>query len=703
MTELKKDILWRVYLVFAFICLFGLAIILQILRLQVVQGSYWQAKADSLTLSYRTIDAARGSIYANDGSLLGTSIPVYELRLDAASTAITDEFFYANVDSLSIQLSILFDDKSWKEYKHELTRARKKGERYFLIQRGVSFSQLKKARTFPILRLGRYKGGFIVNEKNRRALPFEMLAQRTIGYSIPGIKPVGLEGAYNNHLSGVGGKRLMQRIGGNVWMPLSDDNQIEPQDGSDILTTIDVNLQDVAENALLKQLSLHGAEHGCAILMEVATGEIRAIANLQRDSAGNYKEYYNFAIAESTEPGSTFKFISLVAGIEDGKIELTDTVDIEGGKKLYYDRWMRDSHESSGKLTVQRAFEVSSNVGISKVIYRNYVNRQQEFVDALYKMGIQKPLGLDIAGEPTPVIKNTKDKSWTGVTLPWMSIGYEIRLTPLQILTFYNAIANNGVMVKPIFVREISLRGKSLEKMNPQIINPTICSPATVQKAKKLLEGVVENGTAINLKNANYKIAGKTGTAQIANKNYGYKLKSQINYLASFVGYFPADNPRYSCIVVVSSPSNEFYYGNVVAGPVFKEIADKVYASHLDMHREYVSEPDKNSKALASNLYASGNRDDIEKVTTSLGLKNQKGAAKSEWVFAKRNDRTISVSPKNMKGVPDVSGMGLRDAIYLLENAGLLVKASGKGLVAKQSIPAGKEFKKGDAILIELM
>jgi len=411
-------------------------------------------------------------------------------------------------------------------------------------------------------------------------------------------------------------------------MPINDDKGIEPEDGSDLITTINVNFQDVAEHALLDKVKSNNADHGCALLMEVQTGEILAIANLSRDEDGDYYEYYNYAIGESTEPGSTFKLASLIAALEDDKIKLSDSVDTENGKTKYYDAVMHDSHRGGyGIISVKKAFEVSSNVGVSKLIYRSYWKNPQEFIDRLYSMHLNEPTGIEISGEGHPEIKNVSDKSWSGVTLPWMSIGYEVKLTPLQILTFYNAIANNGKMVRPQFVKEIRRNGKVVRTIKRSIIDDAICSEKTVLAAKEMLEAVVARGTARNLLNSHYKIAGKTGTAQIANEKYGYKYNSTVSYQASFVGYFPADKPKYSCIVVINAPSKDVYYGNQVAGPVFKEIADKVYASSIDIQEELKYLPQKISE---SSLPGKVN---AKRLTNLMGEFNiPVNKVESEWV-----------------------------------------------------------------------
>jgi cell division protein FtsI (penicillin-binding protein 3) len=685
---------------YGFFLVFGIAILVQVFRIQVVQGQEWIAMAESQTLAYKNIEALRGNIFADEGSLLATSLPTYEIRMDLKAEALTDEIFYKGIDSLAIELSNLFNDKSAREYKLELERARKAGERYHLIKRKVTYLELKKLRDFPIFRRGRYKGGFLYVQKNERVRPFKLLAARTIGYDREGQKPVGLEGAYDNVLKGTSGKRLMQKIAGGVWMPVNDENEVEPQDGADLYTSIDINIQDVAEHALMKQLIKHNSDHGCVVLMEVETGFVKAIANLSRNPDGSYSENYNYAIGESTEPGSTFKLVSLVAAMEDGFIDLDDSVDTQGGQVQFYDRIMKDSHEGGyGKISVQRVFEVSSNVGTSKLIQKYYGKNPQQFIDRVAKFHINKPLDLEIYGEGLPRIKTPKDKDWYGTTLPWMSIGYECRLTPLQILTFYNAIANDGKMVKPLFVKEIRKHGRLVKKMSVQVISESICSKQTIKKAKKMLEGVVENGTASNLKNATYKIAGKTGTAQIANEKYGYKYESKVSYQASFCGYFPADNPKYSCIVVVNAPSNNVYYGNLVAGPIFKEIADKVYATNLKIHPPLTEEKQLALVPISKN----GNKEDLQKVLEKLNVKSE-GRTNEAWVKTHAKENTVEIESINISSnvIPNVVGMSLKDAVFILENKGLLVKVIGKGTIRNQSIPAGQPIVKGNIITLEL-
>ena len=701
----KQVIVRRLIGIYLGAFLIALVIAGRIIYLQFFVGEDLRKKAEDLTMKYVSIEPNRGDIYSNDGKrLLSTSVPYYEIRMDLNSSGMQERVFNEGIDSLSYCLSRMFGDQSKSEYKRRLIAARQNGERYYLIARRISHRELQKMKQFPIFRLGRYKGGFIVIQKNLRIRPHQMLAARTIGYLNEGGtgNKVGIEGAYDEYLKGVTGVRLMQRTAGNIWIPVSDRNEVEPKNGFNIVTTIDIDIQDVAENALLKQLRLHNAHHGCAVLMEVKTGEVKAIVNLQRNQWGDYEEVYNYAIAESTEPGSTFKLMSLIAAMEDGFVEPGDTIDTGRGSVKFYDKVIKDTREEGyGEITVQNAFEVSSNVGISKIIDKYYKDDPERFIDRLYRMHLNEPLNIDIKGEGIPHIQHPDDKLWSGISLPMISHGYEVRLTPLHVLTFYNAIANDGKMVKPMFVKKITSYGRVVKSFSTEVIDPSICSRLTLKKAQMMLEGVVEKGTAMNLKNENFRIAGKTGTAQIANEKYGYKVNARTSYQASFVGYFPADQPEYSCIVVVNSPSSAVYYGNLVAGPVFREIANKVYATRLDMH-----EAVNNSKNDPAEIPYSknGSREALNVVLDYLDIPSTPGAVESNWVATTKKDDHIGVNDLNFNSglVPNVGEMGLKDAIYLLENAGLTVEVKGKGKVVDQSIQAGTRVREGDRIILTM-
>ncbi len=703
--SLKSEIVWRVGVIYIIMLAFAFLILGKILYLQLIEGSKWKEKAQSLTLKDITIESNRGDILAADGRLLASSVPYYEIRMDTRSTGMDDQTFNSNIDSLAIRLSELFKDKTAAAYKNELIKARRNGERFHLIKRRVNYNQLKELKTFPIFRLGQYKGGFIAMQNNLRIQPHVSLASRTIGYTSDHGGVVGIENAFNNELRGVEGVRLMQRINGNIWMPVHDGNEVEPKDGMDVVTTIDVAIQDVAESALLRQLMRHEAHHGTAVLMEVSTGEIKAIVNLERNKDGFYKESYNYAIGESRAPGSTFKLASMIALLEDGYVDLDDTLNTGNGVIQYYDKKIADTKQGGhGVLTIQEIFELSSNVGISKLVTDYYTGKEEKFINRLYGLNLNNRLGISIKGEGEPEIKYPGDKLWSGVSLPQMSIGYEVRLTPLQTLTLYNAVANNGKMVKPKFVKSLMYHGDVVKNFDTEVLKQSICSRSTLHKIKIMLEGVVERGTAQNLKNQNYKIAGKTGTAQIANKESGYSDKSKISYQASFAGYFPADNPKYSCIVVVNAPSRNVYYGNLVAGPVFKEIADKVYSTNLEMH-DGLNAADKHINNDEKVPYTkNSSREELKYALTDLGIGVNDETVSSDWVITTKLDSCVKLDNRTMVEnlMPNVKGMGVKDAIFILENAGLSVEFKGRGTVLSQSIIPGSRISNGDLVVLEM-
>lgn len=712
-----KDIMWRAYLVYFIMLGFGIAIIARLLYIQIAEGDFWRQKAMDETVMPVDIEATRGSIFADDGRVMATSVPIFDVRMDVASPNITDDIFKENIDSLAMCLANLFKDRDAKAYKTDLVKARKEKNHYFLIKRNVEFAQLKALKRFPIFNMGRYRGGLIVVQKDRREMPFRILAQRTIGFSRnfeikqkKGKKTikrdtsiyVGLEGSFNGQLQGVKGKKLVQRIANGVFMPLNDENIIEPKNGKDIVTTINIEYQDVAEMALMKQLRAQKADHGCAVLMEVATGEIKAIANLTRNrkdtSYSEYIEAYNYALGEATEPGSTFKLISLVAALDDGKTDLDAMVNTGNGITTYYNRDMKDVHGGYGTVTVKKAFEVSSNVGISKVIWNAYSKNPAQFVNKLREMQVDRPLNLEIAGEGMPQIKDPKRNlaTWYGTTLPWMSIGYEVALTPLQILTFYNAIANGGTMVKPMLVKEIRENGNLVQSFSTKIIKQQICKKETVEKARQLLEGVVENGTAKHIKSPDYKIAGKTGTAQIAGAE-GY---NKSDYKASFVGYFPADNPMYSCIVVINNPRAGLIYGGTIAAPVFKEIADKVFATQPNVHPAKFKDTIIPFWPVVTLARAAETR----QLYNQLGIPYIEKVAGDAWISTSLSSSKVITNPVDIRQrlMPNVTGMTAKDAVYLLESMGLKVTVKGKGKVKSQSKTPGSMIVNGESVILEL-
>ena len=709
-TNKRQEIMWRMWVAILVPVLAGLAIVFQSFKIQVYEGPALRQLADSLTIVSRSIEAERGNIYAEDGSLLSTSLPFFEIRMDFKSEPMTDNIFNGNIDSLAYMLSVNIGAKSKADYKNELIANRQKGNRYYLIKRNVTYPELKKIYDWPFFRLGRYKSGMIVLQKNKRITPFGILAERTIGFKRivpnPSIETrmdtirVGIEGKFDEYLAGVEGQMLMQRISGGVYIPLNGQGNIEPKAGNDVKMTIDINIQDVTESALKKALLSSNADNGCAVVMEVETGKIKAIANLTyRKELGRYIEYYNYAVGANTEPGSTFKLMAMAALLEDGLLKdvNAETVDVEGGVKKYADRIMRDVHVfNHDTITVKEAFAYSSNVGISKLVTERYGDKGSKFYDRLIAMHLQNPVGIEITGETAPTIH--PPSSWIQVSLPWMSTGYEVQMSPLQILTFYNAIANDGKMMKPYLVSAIKDLDEVVEQFDPIVIDKAVVSPSTVNQLQKLLEAVFEIGSARHLKSGGQlTMAGKTGTARIANATTQYQDKI---YQASFVGYFPADNPLYSCIVVINNPKNG-YYGGAIAGPVFAEIANKIYANGIEMHNSIQSNPLVSDYTIPriGNLQS----EEAEIIYNKLGFSFHSDI-NSDYGIAKKENNAMTMKANNVIDglVPNLIEMDLKDALFVAENAGLRVQVYGSGKVKKQSLTAGGNFTKGQTITVEL-
>lgn len=694
MDNTKKDILWRLYLSLAAFVVLGIAITAQIVKIQFVEGDKYRAMADSARTKSQEIAPKRGSILSEHHEILATSFPYYRIYMDPVAP--NDVDFKKNIDSLSIQLANLFRDKTAAQYKQKITQARKQKKRYIEIYKKATLPQKQKLENFALYRLGKNRGGLITEQIENRAYPYSSLANRTIGYVKDGRK-IGLEGTYDTLLTGKPGVTKMRKISGGSWMPISDKNEVDPVDGVDVVTTLDINMQDITETALRRSLVKNDAAWGTAIVMEVKTGKIKAIANLTRTTTGYYKEDYNYAISTRVEPGSTWKLFSLMCLLEDG-LSINDHVDLNQGTLLFADRTMRDSEPHNRRnVTVETAFALSSNVGISRLAYEYYQKDPQKYVDHLIQSGITEKTGIEISGEPKPYFKkDPKDKElWYKTTIPWMSVGYELTVTPLQLLTFYNGIANDGKMMKPYLVQETQQFGATIEKFEPIVLNEKLCSKSTVEQLQQCMLAVVDSGTARHLKNDYYQFAGKTGTAQLLeNKVY------TNNHLASFAGYFPYDNPKYSIIVVVSDPNSPLYYGGYVSAPVFREISDKVYSHFINM-REPVNMADTSFVGVTAS--AKGNAYDFRQILKWLNV-NETFDDNEEWIAINTNGKssTHELIKTYQYTMPNVKGMGLRDAMYLLESSGLKVGVSGSGKVASQSIEAGQAINKGTYVSIQL-
>ena len=703
--EIRKAITLRFGVIYFAIALFGLVIIGRILLIQNVDTEKWKSIAKDLKSNTTEIWAKRGNICADDGSVLSTSVPYYELRLDLQAPKIV-EIFSKESDAFANEMAAFFGFPA-SDFRARLKTAFDKKNRWFLINpEQIDHNKFQEFRQLKSMSRNHFGSGLIPNPENRRILPHGDLASRTIGVLNKGafggvhgnVGFTGVEGLDENYLAGVNGLSLKRNFSGS-WIntPL-----VEPQEGKDVITTINVNLQDYAQTALGKQMELSQAEWGTAMVMEVKTGNIKAIANLGLKKDGTYGETYNFAFGHAgcSEPGSTFKLVSLIAAMDAGYADTSDLVDTGRGLWEYRGQKMKDSdydHGGHGLITLKRTFELSSNIGTAKIIVRYYEGKEKEFIDRIYSFGLNKQLGLGFLGEAEPRIKYPTDPDWWGPSLAWIAHGYEIKIAPIQTLTFYNAVANNGVMVKPKFIEEIRENGIPIKKFKTEVINPSLCSKSTLVKAQDMLKGVVLRGTGKSLKNKYYSLAGKTGTAVIADENKGYGVGGSKKYQASFCGYFPADDPKYSIIVVIVGPKGA-YYGGSVAGPVFKGIADKVYASYLD------PAPDSIPRHREIPLVKPGLKEDVMLFARDLGIKTQSQNMTADRVAIAYDTATVYVSGVNdIPGIlPDMVGMGAGDAVYLLEKEGYKTKTNGFGRVFRQSPIPGMPCTKGELVSLDL-
>lgn len=672
----------------------GACIFAKAFYIQNAEGAYWRSLSDSLHLEYREMDAERGTIYSEDGRMLSSSIPFFDIYLDFGAEGIQEkngERLKQNIDSLAFHLSLIVGDKSPLDYKRELMDVFNRQDRYHLLTKNIDFNQYQQLRGIGFIRKNKNKNGFIFIEKEKRLTPFGLLANRTIGLSREYLdssgklvtKNVGLEKTYDSLLKGVTGKRLVRRIAGGAFVPV-EGSEIEPDNGKDISTTLDINIQDIAEQALLKVMSENECTNGTCIVMEVKTGKIKAIANLGRQPDGSYAEDLNYAITRS-EPGSTFKLITMLSALDDQFINLSSHVNIEGGKWEYGGRTVWDSERHNRTdVTYQQAFELSSNVGMAKLAVNFYGRNPSKFISHLEKLQLNRPSGIDLIGESRPSIPRPGDKFWSNVSLPWMGFGYSVAISPLQTLMVYNAVANQGKMMRPYLVNAIMKDGAIIKEFKPTVINDSICSQQTLRQLKACLEGVVVAGTAKSIYSAQFPIAGKTGTAQVANGNKGY---TEHIYQSSFAGYFPLDRPKYSCIVVIKNkPFAAKYYGAQIAGPVFRTIADKLYTIDKDLYKYY-----KHPAVVdTSKQSATGKTTDFRLIAKQLQTK--------------KSDTSLTFSSNNVSTgiMPALKGYGLKDALEILESEHIQVIVNGKGKVNGQSIPAGMPLQKGQTVYLNL-
>lgn len=693
--KIKENILLRMYGIYALLLVSAVAVLVKGYKIQNYNGNFWVEKSKEMTTKIFPVKGERGSIYTHDGNLLATSNPYFDLYVDFGSDAMTNDLFNNNVDSLAICMAKKFKQRSANDYKQELSRARKKKLRYYLIQRRVDYAGLKEIKGWPLLREGKYKGGLIVETKQSRSTPYNVLARRTIGEHRTSSQSVGIEAAYDEYLAGTEGNVFKQRVAGNTWIPIDTKLSIEPKDGSDIYTTLDINIQDVTESALMRALDSSQAEFGCAIVMDVKTGAIKAMANLGKTESGNYWELANYAVMHRSEPGSTFKAVSYLMLLDKKAIRLTDTVSINHGRQNFYGRTMHDEHMYESSLSVKEAFARSSNIAIAKLIDNQYKNKKSEFYQNMVKYGLTEPTGLDLIGESSP--KVTEPKAWSNLSLPWRATGYEQMFSPIQILTFYNTIANNGYRAQPYLVEGISKNGKIIKQFKPEVSKDPIASIDAINSIKELLKSVIEHprGTGRSIRSENFELAGKTGTAKILDREAGgYGNANQ----AMFAGFFPVEEPKYSCIVLIYKPKGHHRTGGSVAGPVFKEIAEKILATEMQIAPTYQHQEDIQYIAKIK-----GENQQVKNILSKYGYNSQISEG-IQYVNAEVKTAGIKLQPIQTSGmeVPDLRGMNIDDAIYLLENMNLKVIVKGRGKVTDQSITPGAKVKAGNQIVITL-
>ena len=716
--EIKRDILWRVYLCFLLVVLVCIVIVGKAFYIQQVQGDYWESMSDSLHQKIQEIAADRGTIYSDNGQMLSTSIPQFDVYIDFEADGLREKNgkrFTENLDSLSYGLAELFKDKTAAMYKQLLKEGYRKGSRYFSLKKGISYRTYQKLLKLPLVREGRNKSGFIAETKNIRLNPYQILAYRTIGLNRSNSQKVGLEGTYDSVLKGTPGKRLVRFIAGGVAVPVDESADIDPENGKDIITTLDTHIQEIAENALMKMMVSNEATHGCAIVLEVKTGKIKAIANLGRTPNGNYWENFNYAVAP-TEPGSIFKLATMLALLEDNKTSLDAPIDLHGGHWAINGRVVNDAENHGNVANVKEAFEVSSNVGMAELVYNAYKNNPMQFINHLKKIGLGSLTGVDIKGERHPFLYTPQSKLWSATTLPWMAFGYNTLISPLAIAMLYNAVANDGVMMKPYLVSAFAKEGQVIKQIEPTKLR-TIADSTVIKKLQSLVYGVCndKHGTGYTLlKDLPFKLCGKTGTALVADGKNGYSSKI---YQSAFAGYFPADDPQYTCVVeIVNKPHAAHYYGAAVAGPVFKEIAERLYTLYVRRNNPNHYAGLDSLKKVASDYSFVGKTSAFKTVANTLGWKYQYATKDEDAIWSRfynNNQSESYLAPlgsvqtgfkKGLNGnkMPDLSGMGLKDALYICEGLGLKVDVKGFGRVSKQSLDAGAPVEKGQVVQLYL-
>jgi len=702
-VEIKKDILWRAYLSFLGVVVLSLFVLGRAFYIQNVQGDYWRSLSDSMHQRYVALDAERGTIFSEDGKMLSTSIPFFDVYIDFGAEGLREKNgkrFRENIDSFSYAVAKLFGDKSASAYKKELQQGYNKKSRYFLLRKALTFEEYKKFRSFPLVRLGRNKSGIIAEERSKRLNPFGLLARRTIGLARENAQNVGIERTYDSLLQGQPGKRLVRYIAGGAPIPI-DGYEIEPEDGKDIFTTLDIHMQDIVESSLMRMMEQSESEHGTAIVMETKTGKIKAIANLGRTKDGSYSETMNYAL-QTTEPGSTIKLATLLAVLDHGSSRIDDLVEVgSAGRQFVGVRPVTDAERSpKPMLTVRETFAHSSNVGFAKLAYKAFADKPDVYKSYLQKFHLDRRTGIDLVGEDSPKLPKIKRNKEGLHAMLTAAFGYAIEVSPLHTLMLYNAVANDGKMMKPYLVNSIQRGGVTVKEFKPVVLDENLCKPEVIKAAKSSMEAVVTEGTAkLVFKDFPIPVAGKTGTAHVAGKDLGY---SGGVYQASFAGYFPADKPEYTCIVVIKTkPHAAMHYGGQLAAPVFKDIATGIYAQYLKGRK---TGPLNITADSSSYIYA-GQKEDVQEVLSQLRLSYldsmDKAATLSE--VHSYNYKPVAKTVAEAKNLmPDVRYMTLRDALYILENKNIKVLVKGKGKVVAQDVLPGTPITKNTKVTILL-
>jgi cell division protein FtsI (penicillin-binding protein 3) len=692
---------------FSGICLLGIMIVFKAAMIQVKEGPQLRARAQEMSLRTDTIFADRGNIYTEDGTMLCSTIPQFDIHIDFS--VIKKDTFYKNIDALSKNLSNLFRDATAAQYKSNFIKAFKDSTHYYLLGNGIPYDKYFALRNFPIFNKGQRKGGLIVETKNTRDNPYDILALQTIGKYQPTIwrdkklvrNVKGLEAMYDSLLSGQNGWTLNQRIAASKWSSVQG-SRVEPSNGKDIVTTIDIGIQNVAEHALMEALKQYNCWNGTCIVMEVSTGKIRAMANLGAQEDGTYLEDQNYAL-KLAEPGSTFKLVTLLSLLKDGLINVEDEVDCRNGQRQFAHRVMHDSHHGLGKMPIKNAYAQSSNVAMASLAYDHYYKEPEKFINHIKELHLNNKTGIDLFGEQKANVIEPHEKNlWNATTLPWLATGYGVLITPLHTCMIYNTIANGGKMMKPYLVSSVKEYGKEIVKIEPKILEEKVASKEVIAQLRKCTEEVVLSGTGKRIESPNYTIAGKTGTAQVWDKGIPYSAKV---YQGSFVGYFPADNPKYTMVVVIrTKPHSNSYYGGTIAAPVFRMVADKIFANGEGTWKGgAVDSFSKNGRPV----YVSKTSTLYNQRTLLNAMKKPFNASFSQSSMVEiLNDSTnkILVSNKEIPEniVPDVVGMSLKDAVYILEKQGLKVRINGSGTIQSQSVLPGTLANRGQLIIIQL-